>query len=150
LNDVGTYEYVRERSSDNIRYDSIGYVFSNNLSAASNYNFTDASPISDSDYYKLKIVASDGSVTYSNVQLLVFNDHGIWANPNPVTDGVLYISSTSNASNAILMDGSGKKIESYPLQGENNIIYINNVQKGIYLLKIVTANSTQTKKILVE
>ena len=150
LNDLGTYEYVIERSSDNMTYDSIGYVFSNNLSAASNYNFTDGSPLSDSNYYELKIIASDGSVTYSNIQLLVFNDNGIWANPNPVTDGVLYISSTSNASNAILMDESGKKIESYPLQGENNIIYINNVQKGVYLLKIVTANSTQTKKILVE
>ena len=150
LDDAGTYKYIIERSGNNITYDSIGYVFSNNLSSPSEYNFTDVEPLDDSNYYQLKIIALDGSVTYSATRLLIYNDYGIWANPNPVKDGVIYISSLSDASNAVLMDESGKHVQSYTLQGKNNVINVSNVPKGMYILKIVTENSTQTKKIFVE
>lgn len=150
LDDAGTYKYIVERSADNITYDSIGYVLSNNSSASSEYDFTDGAPLSDSNYYQLKIIALDGSITYSSSRLLIFTDYGIWANPNPVKDGILYISSLSDASNAVLMDRSGKQIASFSLHGKNNTINIGTVPSGMYMLKIFTESSIQTKKILVE
>jgi hypothetical protein len=150
LNDAGTYKYIVERSGNNIAYDSIGYVFSNNSINASEYNFTDATPLADSNYYRLKIIALDGSITYSAYRLIIFTNNGIWANPNPVSDGIIHIASSSDASNAVLMDRSGKQIQSFTLHGKNNVINIGSLPKGVYMLKIFTENSTQTKKILVE
>jgi hypothetical protein len=148
--DAGIYKYIIERSGNNSTYDSIGYILSNNVSVASEYDFTDVQPLSDSNYYRIKIVASDGSVTYSASKLLVYNDYGIWTYPNPVKDGMIYISSLSNASSAVLMDESGKRIQSYTLQGKNNSINVSSVHSGMYMLKIVTENSTQIKKVFVE
>ena len=70
--------------------------------------------------------------------------------PNPVINSRIFISSSGNCSLAVIYDAAGKLVKNYPLQGRNNLLDLHGVAKGIYQLKIVTENSVQTKKIIIQ
>ncbi|HTB53030.1 MAG TPA: S8 family serine peptidase [Ferruginibacter sp.] len=151
--DSGVYQYVIQRSADgnNFSYLYLGTVPSNDTTSPSQYHFIDSLPLSGFNYYRLKIIDADGGITYSPVQEINFADEedGVFINPNPVTDGNILITSLSNALTATLIDGSGKEMRSYQLEGKKNHLYLSGISKGIYMIKVITENSTITKTIIV-
>jgi hypothetical protein len=79
-----------ERSTDAIRYASIGSVPGNADSTLPGaYSFTDDHPAAGDNYYRLKMTDRDGSVLYSNICSVNFNvgpAAGLRLYPNPATD----------------------------------------------------------------
>ena len=69
--------------------------------------------------------------------------------PNPVSNGVLYI--TSNSSNA-------KTVSVYNILGKqvlntktsNNAVNVTNLKSGSYIVKISENGNTDTKKLIIE
>ncbi|KMQ64720.1 hypothetical protein ACM46_10800 [Chryseobacterium angstadtii] len=72
--------------------------------------------------------------------------------PNPVKDGVFTIENDKNNASAELYDVSGRLIKAaQKLSKGANKMNVNDVQKGIYLLKITSdGNPVSTKKVIVE
>lgn len=70
--------------------------------------------------------------------------------PNPV-DNILHISSLSNINSILLFSINGKKISEW-----NNInskitkLNLSDYRPGLYIIKIVTVNSTKLEKIIIE
>ena len=94
----------------------------------------------------------DGSFRYSPVRRVNFNYVAVDINiyPNPVTHDRIYISSSGSCSSADCYDATGKKVKSFMLQGTSNSLDLSGLSKGIYQLKIVTQNSIQNKKIVIQ
>lgn len=97
------------------------------------------------------------AVGIGNGALLATNEagrpqDGFTVYPNPVKDGVFTIESSKNSASAELYDSSGRLIKTVQkLNKGNNKIYVNDLQKGIYLLKIVfEGNAVPAKKIIIE
>jgi hypothetical protein len=151
-NELGINKFIIQRSSDGKNYTSIGYVFTDGQTGINLYTFTDTLPLQGNNYYRLEIVSNDGTITYSTAKELNFqvNTSKIIVYPNPVTDGKLFIASTQNCNNAVLLDATGKLVKAYALSGMNNTLNVQGIAKGVYVLKIFTAQSIDTEKILVQ
>ena len=94
----------------------------------------------------------DALFKYSPIRQINFSvtTDDITVYPNPVVNEKIFIASSGNCNSAIIYDAAGKWVKTYPLQGRNNELSVDGIAKGIYQLKIVTVNSTQTKKIIIQ
>jgi hypothetical protein len=101
-----------ERSSNSIQFSRIGTV---NANSNTQYYFTDTTTATIL-YYRLKIIAVNGTVTYSNT--IVFKDNAVIRDDivllrNPIVNSKIELKITSNTADKVqllITDISGKKI----------------------------------------
>ena len=151
-NEVNAAKFIVERSADGNTYSAIGEVTAFNRSGVNSYNFVDPQPLGGLNFYRLKLLNKDASFRYSPVRKINFaaDTDDITVYPNPVRDDKIFIASSGNCNSAVIYDATGKMLKTYLLQGRNNTLDIKGMAKGVYQLKIVTDNSVQTIKILVQ
>ncbi len=151
-NEINTSKFIVERSADGNRYSAIGEVAAFNNSGSNTYNLTDAQPLAGLNFYRLKMIDKDGVYKYSPVRRIDFSvtADDITLYPNPVVHSTIYIASTGNCNSAVVFDAAGKLVKIYWLQGRNNTLDLTGIAKGTYQLKIVTDNSAQVKKMIIE
>lgn len=143
-NGVNIKEFVVERSNDrNGIYTAVGKIPVTGVSA---YSFKDSTALQVINFYRIKIVSSNGTVTYSNVVLLKNNsaaDNVITLYPNPVQQQIsITINGKIKCNYAVdIVSIIGKKIYHAEFkQLQNDMIKIprdNTMAKGLYLV-IVT------------
>ncbi|HQW91447.1 MAG TPA: S8 family serine peptidase [Ferruginibacter sp.] len=151
-NELNADKYLVERSTDGILYSVIGSVTALNNNQKNNYSFIDLQPAAGLNYYRLKMLDRDAAFRYSPVRRINFNNAGddITVYPNPVVDGKLFIASSASAERALLFDAAGRNVKSYKLNGSYNTLDVSSMAKGTYQLKIFTANSFYTQRIIIQ
>ena len=81
-NEDGVASYVVEKSTDGIRFDSIGSLPNSNSNQYALYDYDVKAPV---NYYRLSIINNNGSLDYSNIVILketVNNQLDIFPNPS--------------------------------------------------------------------
>jgi len=124
-----------------------------NVSSMQKYFYQDKNPPQGKVYYRLKMISSDGSFTYSNTIPLKLdcNKSLIVVYPNPVTDDILNVNVTNsneNATNANLFDSDGRLVYSNKLISGTNSIDMKKFPKGLYLLQLNNKGEKQQFKII--
>ena len=142
-----------EHSVSNTNFAKIGSVNGGGDSQfAQFYAFADNTPAQGSNYYRLKMVAKNGSFTYSNIVIVNFNLAVIEIYPNPATN-IVYLKNNMNFTNnepidVVLVDPLGQRLFSTSVvtAGLTNIPvkFPIAVANGVYFLKAV--NSTGQKQ----
>jgi len=148
-----TNYFVVERTKDNMYYQSLDTVHAmNNGEFTQNYDATDFTPYQGMNYYRLKIVGLDGSITYSPiVAVRVTNEKAPLMFPNPAnsyvniargTDTIKYINVYNILGQAVLRvaDASSKAIVQIPTQS---------FPGGMYIVEIRTASTVYREKLIV-
>ncbi len=102
--------------------------------------------------FTVMLSASLSSYAQSNDGLvkkdLTENIEGLNIFPNPVNNGKVYISTKNNLAKTIeIFDVLGKKIVSQILYGKE--LKINDLNPGVYILKIKEGKSSATRKLVV-
>jgi hypothetical protein len=150
-NEFNTGQFVIERSTDGINYIVIGSVPAGADSASTKqYRFTDEHPATGINYYRIKLADKDGKFNYSPVRKLSFADFAITLNPNPVTKGMIYITSTANCSRILLHDATGRLIKTVSANGMAAQLPVQDVSKGLYFITVVTDNGSKVTKVFIE
>lgn len=148
--------YEVERSNNNASFTRIGEKQAiGNAQQNNHYNFTDHTPFSGPNYYRLKIVDEDGKYTYSNV-VMVMNEYlqnqltSIY--PNPVNEKLncsINIEKTQQATLQIL-DVLGHVVYSTKRifeKGTNaETIDMSGMAKGNYVLRLTLNQEVFNKK----
>lgn len=151
--EINVDRFEIERSINGKDYSSIGKI----NGGLGTYTFTDDKPLSRVNYYRLKMVDKDGHSEYSNVRIV--NNTGsfyvtIYPNPAKGRLNVQIESSKTEKANILVTDISGKTLITSSISlaaGVNNtFINVQLLSKGVYFLKIVTSQTTQTRKIIVQ
>lgn len=144
-----------ERSYDGIKWSPIGTVKAQgNASIATKYAFSDASPVSGTISYRLKMVDLDGAVEYSPIKLVkiaVAETHEMTIYPNPATSYVV-ISSKGAASNVKvqLISMNGQVLKQVNGQTSNLTLPVSEFNSGNYIVRVCDANGTaQSFKLLI-
>jgi hypothetical protein len=159
--DVLRYEIEVARGSAALqagRWEKIGEVASlGNTTTARQYSFTDTEADKfGTRYYRLKVVNVDGSIRYSPVRTVQFEDAVLWQvypNPSKGAFSLVYQLSTNEKLAARLYDAKGslvKEISSVAtgfLQKLNIDISANNYASGVYLLRIKGGEKEQVFKL---
>jgi len=74
---------------------------------------------------------------------------GLSIYPNPVTKGILHITSNSNSEKSVtIFDILGKQVLN--ANTSNNAVNVSNLKGGSYIVKISEGGKTDTKKIIIE
>lgn len=142
-----------EHSAEAKTWKQVGKVRSAGESRESTrYSFNHGSPAKTHNYYRLKIVDTDGSYAYSPIKALIFNstaNEEIYFYPNPVA-GRLYLKNTgSEISGLSIISQSGQKILSDVPYSEKGIS-LETLPAGTYLINIkLNDGSRISRKLLI-
>jgi hypothetical protein len=141
-------KYEVERSTDGINYTGIGSVTANGNSAGS-YEYTDVNVARTINFYRLKMVNTNGSFTYSSI-VRVNNKPGLSSTvtvyPSPASSTISTEFSAEQPHDASLtvIDATGRVYIQQNIKvqkGNNNItVPVTKLSKGTYAIMIRSAN----------
>lgn len=120
--EINTDHFIVERSADANTWEAIGTVAARKYSSVnSDYQFTDASPLSGTSYYRLQTVDQDGKNSYSKIisMEIAAPSKGISIFPNPVTGlsfNIKFPSADATIVNVFTMEG--RLIHTASLKGQ--------------------------------
>jgi hypothetical protein len=155
--EVNSDYYGVQRSSDGTNWVQLGTVKANGFSSVtSNYSYTDASPLSGTNYYRLKMVDLDGKYQYSKVISVSLNEKSVplVIYNNPFTDEIRLKVNTSISDNLslVLSDATGKILlrQNLSTQAGDNLVNLApaGVARGMYILTISGNGYYQTAKLI--
>ena len=140
--------FIVERSLDGSRFDFVGKTESAGTTTNTQvYSLEDTRSIAGKTYYRLKQVDLDGTYTYSNVISVFVPTKEVIAAviPNPVVEKAIVRFGENIAPNAEmeLISATGALIETYKITNSFQEIDTQNLQPGIYFLRIKNADRHQ-------
>ncbi len=155
-NETNSSYFVIERSTNGSQFTAIGTVTAKgNSSTSTAYSFADNSPLSGTTYYRLRIINTDGTFSYSETRYLeriLRFTAAIY--PNPVRDKV-NIRFTSPASRQVTLtitNTAGKRLltKSFTLSEGTSIqsLPFASAASGVYYVSCISASATITVKFI--
>ena len=133
--------YSIERSNDGENFYSIGRLASINTSGVHTYRFSDESPISGFDFYRLKMMEANGNFSYSPIRKINFENANlviIYPNPSNGKFMVDFGKSVDSKTYSIVIRNvlSQKVFETKTSQQKIEIKLKGQTKKGIYFVEI--------------
>lgn len=153
--EVNTRQFEIQRSANGSSFETIGIQTATGAQAtSSSYRFRVERPWTGNNFYRLKIMDTNGSYSFSPVVLLRDEDAvQLSIYPNPTAD-ILYIklpalSTLPKDMPAALLDAHGKLVLKTQLQGgSQNAISIKSLAAGTYILQYSINGKSFAIKIL--
>jgi len=122
---------------------TVGTVSATNKETGSSYSFTDINNSSEVSEYRLKLNSEDAAAKYSEIKSVKGSgsafDFTVYPNP-AVRNARVVIADISQPTNAQVIDNAGRVIKIYSLKNTNTI-ELNNLQTGIYRIRLVNVVS---------
>lgn len=144
-------DIVIQRSSDGYNFDSIGAVTVNGQqSLLGQHTYDDQSPLAGTNYYRLHLVNTDGTSTYSTIVAVSFGQAATTNNitilGNPLTSELRLSGITGEKGMVVIFDATGRIMQEATTEGVTGILSIscNNLPRGQYFAKVIRNNGSQT------
>ena len=160
VNEIDVRSYELQRSLNGINFNAIAAVASKtiiDISPKLDYGYTDNNNITNDGYYRLKQIAKDGSILYSNIVLikgvritglLVGN---IYPNPVKNTLNVMIAANSNKTINVSITDMNGKQILKATRlisQGDNNVAFnLEKLAAGTYTINVFDTNGNKSNVV---
>jgi hypothetical protein len=144
-----------ERSANGSSFTKIGTVNAQgNSSIKVDYSFNDRQPLTGNNYYRLKQVDKDGKSEYSTIVKVNFSKQpAIRIVPNPASSYV-YVSLENITTTAWLqvidLNGQLLKQQLVNQNSGNTTLSLAGLAKGLYTIKLVSAEKVTTQKLVIQ
>ena len=142
-------EYIVQKSIGNTDFTAIDSTPAIN---SDKYSFTDYYTVYGDNFYRIKAIAKDGTITYSPVAKLseVKNSTGQFAMyPNPAR-GSITINADKDNCQLTLVDIEGKLLIQKALTNKITRVDISQLKTGTYTVTLHSDNGNKTSKLVVE
>jgi hypothetical protein len=141
--------FVVERSNDGIHFSAIAQVAAvGNSNTTQTYNYTDESPLTGINYYRITQVDFDGKYTSTAIRSIKINCTAgagiVKAYPNP-TSNQLYMQSAKVVAQVNILSSNGQNVLRFvpsTNQGGTFPINVQMLPGGIYLIQVVNKDGT--------
>jgi hypothetical protein len=154
--EINSSHFVIEKSIDGSSYAAIGQVKAG--AANGQYSFTDNTPLSKQNYYRLKMVDADGNYNYSRI-VTIRNDGSnpvLKLTPNPVVSNlnVSFLSEKAEAVHINFFDQMGRMVKRYNVQANKglnafNLTDLNSLPAGNYTVEVI-GESIKTRQQIIK
>ena len=123
-----------------------------NGDTVNSYRFEDNALWQGVNYYRLKMIDSDGRYNYSPIRTIDLEGGGplVHIYPNPFHAGELHISSSITSHSIALADARGRIILQVPVSGTSWTLTPAPLAKGVYFIIIDTEAGRKVGKLLVK
>jgi hypothetical protein len=152
--EINNSHFVIERSVDGDTWNEIGQISGKgDFNGVSDYNFNDYYPSEGVNYYRVKQVDYDGMVSYSLVKSVVFMTNVLASSsvyPNPANEFVTIDIPFNNADvNYSIIDLSGNIVDQGVVSSDKNILNVQHLNKGVYMIFLSNFAVNQTHRLIV-
>ena len=144
-----------ERAIYGLQFEALGRVIGAGTSSVVNhYELTDENPFEGVNYYRLKQVDFDGTVTYSNTLSVEFGDvheqFVIYPNPGKQGDELTIVGEITPDTKIELVDQTGRVIlEQQIYRSEDRVLLnLSSVQAGLYAVRFIQGQHVQVQKLI--
>ncbi|HWK08235.1 MAG TPA: T9SS type A sorting domain-containing protein [Puia sp.] len=149
--------FTIQRSYDGVNFNTIGVVDgAPGTTATEEYQYTDASPASDKNYYRIQVTDLAGRQTYSAIVLIdrsgSQNTFGIYPNPAGRAFTIRLGEPGSPVISVAISDLTGKTVWSQSCHTSGNLIPVTLsgiLVPGIYFVRLTDNGQTQMGKLLI-
>ncbi|MFK8101221.1 MAG: T9SS type A sorting domain-containing protein [Saprospiraceae bacterium] len=148
--EINNSHFLVEKSTDAKSWSLIGKVTGKGTTnAAQQYNYLDRTPVAGANYYRLQQVDFDGTATYTETVSVDWQGAEIEIFPNPASTQIFLKNETNAelAGTVELYDLTGRLILSENYRG--GAINIADLEKGVYLVRLVQKGQTQQQRLLI-
>lgn len=138
-----------ERSADGKNWQKIGFITGNGTTnIRQNYQFSDTSPLSNSNYYRLKQIDFDGRFDYSKIELITFEKQNtpITIFPNPFKKSIEIKGIHLENNTVEIFNLNGQKI--MEIQPSSSILNLENLPIGTYFIHINDGKQIFSKRLV--
>jgi len=160
-NEINTDHYVVERSADAANFVAIGTVAAlDNGTPSINYSLIDNSPLQGNNYYRVEAIGKDGSISYTNIEVVVIGGGTSSINiyPNPVTNHrfVLQMSNLAEGKySLVIYNNLGQQIMNQEIDhaggsASQTIMLPPGTAKGEYHLQLLETGVQMNKTMIVQ
>lgn len=125
-NEINIANYSIERSADGISFSSVGNKLALGNATTASYEFTDGSPLTGVNYYRIKSIEISGEIKYSKTVNVNFkkSTNVLTISPNPVSinhEMTINVNDLSTGKyDVVLYDFSGRKVFATTWEKTNN------------------------------
>ncbi|MCS7027178.1 MAG: T9SS type A sorting domain-containing protein [Bacteroidia bacterium] len=153
--DKNVSHFEVQKSYDLETIENFGKVIAEgNITPTQKYSFTDRNLQVGTQYYRIKIVNTDGSVDFSSWEVLQVEnlqtaDFEIY--PNPTTDKIIVHDRQSRnlRKEVSIYNMSNVLVETAYFEGDRFEILLNNLPKGMYLIKVQSQEQVWIERFVV-
>jgi hypothetical protein len=157
LNWVTSFEqnllnFIIEKSYDGLLWEQLGIVTAKNEILGSQYHFNDINVFPGKNYYRLKMVNTDGSAEYSGIKLISANKTGITVIKYDSYSNKIIVSSNKPVLAITILSSAGQRIQYSAVPGNVTAteLYLKKMPPGIYFIRMEMADaSSSPSKIVV-
>jgi Secretion system C-terminal sorting domain len=144
-------KYIIERSADGKGFTPLGEIKSKTNQKA-DYNFQDEEPLIGTNYYRLKMVDTDGKMQYSKIESAVIEANKNWKiYPTSLSKNTpLSIELPLGIERASLrvFDLSGRLVKEMPLTNRTEV-NVSELNSGVYIYQIAAGRDRSSGKIFI-
>lgn len=145
-----------ERSSDGINFKTIERLnAAHNSDRQINYSYKDFSPLSNLNYYRIKMVDKNGKFTYSTIRVVNVEMHGtITVFPNPAKSGaeIKVTSHDINVKRMEVVNAIGQVVygRNMNTNGSTSFPIKATLPAGQYVIRIIKEGAIETTKLVIQ
>lgn len=143
-------EFILERSSDGIRFETLKVVPAKVILFTAAYAESDTRPLYGWNYYRLKVVDKLGKERVSYIVKVWFgHEQQVRISPNPASEKIMVsFAEPSSISKIEVVNISGQVLQSIQTIQFKNTVDISHLQAGMYYLRISGKNGLSTKSFI--
>jgi hypothetical protein len=150
--------FIVEKSTNGTTFFEVAKVLGrSNSTSLQKYNLTDYNPFVGMNYYRLKQVDIDGTVSYSKIVNVLFDEllslsAELYPNPTNTNSFNINLSNYSGKVAIEVVDITGRSLATEITQSNTifQVKLLNPTVSGVYLVRIATENGTITRKIVLQ
>jgi hypothetical protein len=153
--ELNSKEFAVERSTDGGRtWTTVSTTpATGNSSVIRLYNIVDNAPFKGVNVYRLKSVDMDSKFTHSETKAVLFGNAAVvLITPNPAHSILnVYMSKSDNSISQIIISSiNGKLMEKINTAEQSYQVNVSKYSKGMYVVKVISAENTSTQKVLIQ
>lgn len=151
VNESNTSHFILQRSGDGRNFMPLGRVEAKNKPGNNSYQFTDISPATGTNFYRLVMMDRDDNKTLSQVIKINMGSGqaGIQVYPNPAKN-YISLSNLTAGSSIIIFSAAGSLVKQLPVTSNSMLMDIRFLSAGLYIIQYSNSTSLQQWKLLKE
>lgn len=140
--------YDVERSSDGQIFQQLDTIPPEHRKINTRYSFSDLKPLNGWNYYRIGITDEKNRTEYSYIAKIYYEPVILRIYPNPVQSSLqIFLSGPRSRYNLDIVNTNGRVVKRYHSLSAG-VLRIDNLQKGIYFVRVYNENETVTRSFL--
>ncbi len=131
-----------EKSINGVNFSAAAKVAATNKNGINKYAYTDVSPNTGSNYYRLKQVDNNGSFKYSSVVYINITGNNNFKVYPTLAHDRLHVTVSQTPATLVIFNEMGKAVKTMRINNTEEDVDVSNLPAGNYIIRNITSNAS--------